>query len=215
MSKIYPEILDKKRREIFGKLSKFKNCGYLAGGTALALQIKHRKSLDFDIFVQKAITNHLRLKAKRTFGKVNFYINTGDQISFTIKDDVSVTLVWYYHKNLTPLVKTNSISLASVLDIAADKAHTIGRRAAWRDYVDLFFLLKKGIVDLRKVINLSEKKFKGEFNEALFLDQLIYYGDLKVAAIEFFKEPHTPSEIKGFLRETVARYLRERRKDWA
>lgn len=209
MSKIYLEILDKGRKEIFHELANFKNIGYLAGGTALALQINHRISLDFDIFISKAVDNRLKLKVEKIFGKSEYYINTGDQISFHEKHDISVTFVWYYYKNLFSLCKTYSILLATPKDIAADKAHTIGRRAIWRDYVDIYFLLKKNILTLPKIISLAEKKFGGEFNQTLFLDQLVYFDDLKVVPITFIKEKPDPSEIKSFLSKAVTDYLKK------
>lgn len=49
-------------------------------------------------------------------------------------------------------------SLASVKDIAADKAHTIGRRAAWRDYVDIFCLIKEKHLTLAQIIKLAKEK---------------------------------------------------------
>lgn len=55
MSKIHLEIFDKKRQEIFYKLDNLKKIGYLAGATALALQIKHRYHLDFDILIKMKI----------------------------------------------------------------------------------------------------------------------------------------------------------------
>lgn len=209
MSKIFLEIFDKKREEVFRNLSAFKNFGYLAGGTALALQIKHRKSVDFDIFVRKAISNYLRLKSKRLFDALHFYVNTSDQLSFHTKDEIGVTFVWYYYKPLYPLVKTSSLSLASVRDIVADKAFTIGRRATWRDYVDLFFLLKERVLNLPKVIRLAERKFRGEFNEALFLQQLVYFKDLNVSQIDFLERAPSSSEIQKFLEEEVRRYVAE------
>lgn len=210
MSRIYLEILDKKREEIFAKLSSFKDYGYLAGGTALALQIKHRKSLDFDVFVKKPITNYFKLKAKKIFGRIDFYVNTEDQISFRTKDDISVTFVWYYFQPLHPPTKTLSIGLASPYDIAADKAYTIGRRAAWRDFVDLFFLLKKSGIAIEKIIKLAKKKFSGEFNEALFLEQLSYFKDLDVGPIEFLREVYTPAQIRRFLEREVRAYVKKR-----
>lgn len=212
MSKIYLELLDKKRREVFRRLSQFKKQGYLAGGTALALQINHRKSVDFDIFVGKAVDNTLRLKIERIFGKQDFYVDTADQISFKLSGNIGVTFVWYYYKSLFPLIQTPSLALASVFDIVADKAHTIGRRAVWRDYVDFFFLLKEKIITLDKVIRLAEKKFGGEFNEALFLQQLTYYGDLKVSPIEFVRMHYTETQIKSFLEKEVRDYLKNVRK---
>jgi hypothetical protein len=101
------------------------------------------------------------------------------------------------------------MSLATVQDIAADKAHTIGRRAIWRDYVDIYFLLKKNILKLHQIISLAEKKFGGEFNQALFLDQLVYFDDLEVVPITFIKERPDPSEIKSFLSKEVSAYLQK------
>jgi len=208
MSKIYPEIFDKKRQEIFYKLDNFKRIGYLAGGTALALQIKHRQSVDFDIFINKPVTNSLRLKVKEVFGLVDYYLNTSDQISFKTPENIHITFVWYYFKTVRPLVKTKSISLAAIEDIAADETNTIGRRAVWRDYVDFYFLLKERYITIEKVIKLAEKKFAGEFVSALFLEQLGYFEDLEVVPINFLKDKPTATEIKSFLQNEVNYYLK-------
>jgi len=212
MLKIYPEILNKKRQEIFTQLSAFKKIGYLAGGTALALQIKHRQSFDFDVFVAKPINNALRLKTKATFGTNRFYINNEDELSFAAQNEVNITFLWYYFKPLFPLVKTDSIDLASVKDVAADKAHTLGRRAAWRDYVDFFFLLKDKFISLEEVIGLAERKFGEEFNAGLFLQQLSYFADLKETPIEFLQEKYPASEVKRFLEHKVASYVEKIKK---
>lgn len=209
MSKIFLEILDTKRRKIFDNLFQFRKYGYLAGGTALTLQINHRKSFDFDVFIKNPISNHLRLKAKKIFGQINFYVDNSDQISFKTKEGISITFVWYYYKTIRPLVKTRSLSLASYFDIAADKAHTIGRRAIWRDYVDFFFLLKRKIVNIEKIIKLAKKKFGNDFNEVLFLEQLSYFGDLKETPIQYIGGSYLASEIKSFLENQVELYVKK------
>lgn len=212
MSKIYLEILDKKRQAIFSRLSVFKNSGYLAGGTALALQINHRKSVDFDVFVEKPITGYLRKKINKVFGKQEFYINTSDQISFKTKGEIGVTFVWYYYPLLYPSIKTHFLNLASVDDIATDKAETIGRRAVWRDYVDIFFLLKKNIITLEKIMKLAKRKFQGEFVETQFLQQLPYFTDLIVTPMEYINKQYNEQEIKSFLEKQVEGYLKKRLK---
>lgn len=212
MSKIYLEILDKKRQAIFSRLSVFKNSGYLAGGTALALQINHRKSVDFDVFVEKPITGYLRKKINKVFGKQEFYINTSDQISFKTKGEIGVTFVWYYYPLLYPSIKTYFLNLASVDDIATDKAETIGRRAVWRDYVDIFFLLKKNIITLEKIMKLAKRKFQGEFVETQFLQQLPYFTDLIVTPMEYINKQYNEQEIKSFLEKQVEGYLKKRLK---
>lgn len=203
MSEIHIEILDKEKREVFTLLRVFKNDGYLAGGTALALQIKHRKSYDFDVFVGKSIGNRFKLKVRKIFGDVKTKIDTGDELSFTTRDGTGVTFLWYYFPTLYPLIETEFLSLASFLDIAADKAHTIGRRAVWRDYVDIFVLLKKHFVSLKEIVNLGKRKFGGDFNETLFLEQLVYFKDVEASPIEFVGEKHKQSEIMFYLERAV------------
>lgn len=207
MSGIYREILDSDRLKVYKSLSDFRGHGYLAGGTALALQLNHRKSVDFDVFIEKPVSNAFKQNVKRTFGRVDYYVNTSDQISFKTKENVEVTFVWYYFKPLFPLIKTDSISLASMDDIAADKAHSIARRAVWRDYVDLFCLLKDRHTTFDNIIGLAKKKFTGEFNEALFLQQVTYYGDMIESPIEFVKQAYAASEIKSFLRDVTKEYV--------
>lgn len=209
MSKIHLELLDKERSAVFNKLSAFRNEGYLAGGTALALQINHRVSEDFDIFVEHEIDNKLRLKVKKIFGEVIFYVNSADQISFTSEKGIHVTFLWYYFKPLKPPIPTDSLPLASVEDIIADKAQTIGRRAIWRDYVDIFYLLKNNYTDLARIIKNGSDKFKGEFVVTQFLEQLRYFDDVKTVPIEFVDKKYPDEEIKSYLDRAVETYLRE------
>ncbi len=208
MSKIYLESLDKTRQKFFQTLGIFKKVGYLAGGTALALQIYHRRSEDFDIFIERAIDNKLKLAIVKIFGEVSYYIDTSDQISFKTKEGISITFVWYYFQTIRPLVKTNSLFLSSIEDIAADKAKTLGRRVIWRDYVDLFIFLKWKRFTLEKIIVLAKEKFKGEFVETQFLEQLRYFDGLEITPIEFLKEKYTGDEIKSFLQNEVKKYLK-------
>lgn len=206
MSKIHLEILDKQRQEVFGLLTHFKRFGYLAGGTALALQIQHRKSFDFDIFVDKPIATSLKTTVKEVFGAVDYYVNSVDQISFRTKNNIQITFLWYYFKPLFPLIPTDSIALASIKDITTDKAYTIGRRAAWRDYVDFFFLLKNQFVTLEEIIKLGKKKFGGEFNEVLLLPQLTYFADVAETPIDYIGQSYTSTEVTSYLEHAVAKY---------
>jgi len=209
MSKIYLEILDKSRRATFEKLKNFSSLGYLAGGTALSLQIHHRKSFDFDIFIDKPLKRSLIKKCQQFFGGDNLKVirQNSDQITFISPENIKLDFVYYWHQPVLSLVKTAYINLASVLDISADKAASIGRRAVWRDYVDIFFLLKQDLVPLEKLIATAKKKFRGEFNELLFLEQLVFFKDLEMTKIDFIQKSYSEKQIKGFLKTTVRDYL--------
>jgi predicted nucleotidyltransferase component of viral defense system len=140
---------------------------------------------------------------------LTFYVNTADQISFITQNNVKVTFLWYYFKTLNLTVPTDSLSLASIDDITLDKAITIGRRAVWRDYVDVFYLLKNKYVDLEKIIKMAGKKFGGEFVSTQFLEQLRYFDDVKIVPIEFTEKKYSDDEIKSYLQQSVEDYLKK------
>ncbi|PJE61930.1 hypothetical protein COU87_01960 [Candidatus Roizmanbacteria bacterium CG10_big_fil_rev_8_21_14_0_10_39_12] len=208
MSKIYPEIFDQERKETFQKLKTFGSKSYLAGGTALALQLGHRRSFDFDLFTPKPIGNSLRKQVRNIFGDVQYSHNTADQVIFETVENISVTFLHYWFSLLYGKIDTNSIPLASISDIVADKAHTIGRRAIWRDYVDVFYVLKQNLMNIEDIISDAQNKFKGEFVAEQFLEQLVYYDDIELVDIDWLKEEYDTKEIKSFLQEKVRAYVK-------
>src|SRR3989338_3664737 len=107
MSKIYLDVLSKKQQEFFVKLAAFQKFGYLAGGTALALQINHRISVDFDIFTSQPISYSLRSEVKRIFGAQQYEVNSSDQITFSPATGIAMTFVWYYYTPVKPLISTH------------------------------------------------------------------------------------------------------------
>lgn len=207
MSNIHLELLDPEHRNIFTRLGQFRDVGYLAGGTALMLQIQHRTSIDFDIFIRHALDNRFRLSVEKAFGKQNLEVNSEDQITFSPQSGVAVTFLWYYWKPLHHLISTEALPLATIEDIAADKAHTLGRRAVWRDYVDLFYLLKHHGMTASTIMEAASKKFGGNFVREQFLEQLSYFGDLEIVPVDYIQQSYTPEEIQSFLKNQVKTYL--------
>ncbi len=209
MSHLYLDQLDSARRSVFNKLSAFANAFVLAGGTAIMLQIGHRKSYDFDCFSLESPPNTTLSKVKRVFGN-DIYptIHTKDFLTVYTSDHVEMTFAKHPFKPLRKPVPTPSLPLFHMDDLVANKAYTIGRRPAWRDYVDLFIVLKWNLYTLEDVIRLAEKKFAGEFNAKLLLPQLTFFDDITMAETAFLKESYTEEEIKKFLGEQVDAYLK-------
>ena len=58
-------------------------------------------------------------------------------------------------------------------------------------------------------LEISRKKFQGEFNEALFLEQLVYFQDLEMTEIGFLKTVYSEPEIKKFLESQVSQFLKQ------
>lgn len=210
MTAIYPDILDPKRKKIFSGLKSLKALGgTLAGGTALALQIKHRYSLDFDVFFNRAIIEKSFSLIKKTIGFKEEIFHNENNITFLTPEEIRITLFHYEFLPLYSKVKTASIDLFNLKDIAADKAYTLGRRPIWRDYVDLFFLLKDKHLTLNKIVKDATRKFKNNFAIKLFLEQLTYYKDIKNFNTEFISKKYRFTEIQDFLKKEVLQNLKQ------
>lgn len=185
MSNLYTNIFDPNRADIWDKLKSIPIIGTLGGGTAIALQLGHRISYDFDIFLQSPVPNNLLRKVKTIFpdAEIRPQIDSSDELTFLL-DGVKITYLYYPFPPLYPTIKTNSLPLFDLRDSAADKAYTIGRRGAWRDYYDLYFLCTVHKLSLAQIISDAEKKFGDLFSAKLFLEQLTYSGDITDFSIE-------------------------------
>jgi hypothetical protein len=209
MSKIYPEILDSKRLAIFKKIGKIEKDSYLLGGTALALQIRHRKSIDFDLALNQPIKKALLRKVTEAFPDYNISVSIDQpsELTFFLNGDIKVTFLHYPFPNLHPFIKTEFMNLLSLPDLASTKAQTIGRRGEWKDYVDLFFLLTKTKLDIGDIIKDAKKIFDGEFSDKLFLEQLVYWDDITDFDIDFIGGNISKSEIQNYLSKLVRKIL--------
>ena len=70
--------------------------------------------------------------------------------------------------------------------------------------------MKEKILTLDSIISLAKNKFKGEFVETQFLEQLSYFGDLKEIPINFVDKSYSSLEIKSFLEKAVSSYVKNK-----
>ncbi|MEK9143150.1 MAG: nucleotidyl transferase AbiEii/AbiGii toxin family protein [Patescibacteria group bacterium] len=209
MTKLYLDTLDDQRQLTFFKLIAFAKSAVLAGGTALALQIGHRKSFDFDLFLPNPIPRTLYKSVQEVFSESPLkHVDTGNQLTIELTSGIEITFLYYWHKPLYTTIPTHSLALCDKRDIATDKAMTLGKRNAWRDYVDFFFLLRDHHVSLAQIVADAEKRFGNEFSTKLFLQQLSYTGDIKDFSITYVGHQYTPQEISKFLEQQAKNYAK-------
>ncbi len=142
---MFYHILDKNRLQIISKFKNFKKDFYLAGGTALALQIGHRDSIDFDFFTEKDIDQKkLFAEIKQIFKKSKILKVQEEKNTLTVILDEKIKLSFftYKYKLIKKLIQTESLNLASIEDIACMKLAAITSRAVNKDYIDLYFILQ-------------------------------------------------------------------------
>ncbi len=203
---MHQEVLEQKNLKVLALLKNFPGF-YLAGGTALALQLGHRRSIDFDLFSNKKIPADLLKKAEQVFTgwQVKILVNNSDELT-VMAGGIKVTFLFYPFPVLLQLKEFQGIKLLSAKEIAVTKAYTIGRRGSFKDYVDLYFILKKKTANLEEIIKMAEKKFEGNFNARLFLEQLVYLDDVEDVDIVFIKEPVTKTNIASFFTKIIKLY---------
>ena len=97
--------------------------------------------------------------------------------------------------------------LASVRDIASMKAYTLGRRRSFKDYVDLYVILKNDIAPISEIITDAEKKYGEAFNDRLFLEQLLSPEDIEDEPIAWLIDEVSKKEMVVFLEKIVEKHL--------
>jgi len=174
---MHKEVLTRKQAEFLLLLELFsKNFG-LVGGTAIALYIGHRRSIDFDLFTNEEFKNEDILnRISRSFKIDMVVVNSPEELTIIIKG-ARFTFFRYLHKIDFPKKFDNMVKLPDLLTLAAMKAFTLGMRAKWKDYIDLYFILKNHY-RIDQIIKKAQKIFGNEFNEKLFRSQLAYFKDI-------------------------------------
>lgn len=183
---MHKEILTKEQIELLPLVQKFIKDFGLVGGTAIALQIGHRRSVDFDLFALKEFNNakirKMIVKDGWKIGKV--YKDEDGQFTFFV-NNVQFTFFHYPFKIEFAKPFEKILKMPDLLTLAAMKAYALGRRAKWKDYVDLYFIINK-YHSIDKIVKKGKEIFKGEFNERIFREALSYFNDVDYdEAIEF------------------------------
>ncbi len=194
------EILSKEQIDLLPILSQFKREYYLVGGTAIALHIGHRESIDFDLFKEKDIRKKdVYTKLKNLDYKVSFA--DYNQINMLSKG-VKITFFSFPYQIPLNSELIGYLKMPDLLTLGAMKAFALGRRSKWKDYLDLYFILKFHF-SFKEVAANAKEIFKEEFIEKQFIAQLGYFKGINYDEEVTFLIPNPPSEdeVKRFLTE--------------
>ena len=135
---MHGEVLTKEQQELLPLIKVFSKNYYLVGGTAIALYIGHRRSIDFDLFTNQDIKRKSigNLIEKSGFKVEKLLYEAFDQMHVIIN---SVIITFFnFPREINPVMDFNEIiGIPSLLDLAAMKAYALGGRAKWKDYVDI------------------------------------------------------------------------------
>jgi len=205
---LYPEILNQSQLDIIDKLDfDRENKIYLAGGTALALYLNHRTSVDLDFYTEKELDNNkILVKLQNTFS--NLIVNLHQKNTLLLTVNNTDTSLFYYPYRLIGNTETyKKIEIASIEDVAAMKVGALVQRGKRRDFVDLFYLLQRFSLD--EVLKFTLKKFPG-YQEMLVLRALIFFEDAEdedlQRGIRIFDSNFSWTKAKELIFEEVKKY---------
>jgi len=176
---LFINVLDEKQKHILpGLANAVAGTGlYLAGGTALALQIGHRPSVDFDWFSNSIVDPEILFRGLRASG-LDFTILTNKFETIYLEiEKVQVSFIGYDYPMLNPLCPWDkySLQLASLDDIGCMKLSAVTNRGSRKDFIDLHFLITH-YRSLGEYLQLFQEKYKQQ-DVGHVIRSLVYFED--------------------------------------
>ncbi len=196
---MHKEIFSDNQLKLLPLVKEFKREFYLVGGTAIALYLGHRRSIDFDLFKNSSIHPKKIISKISAFNfKYQVTRRVSEQLNLTM-NDVSFTFFEYPYKIEAKNNFDDILRLPSLIDLAAMKAYALGRRSKWKDYVDFYFLLKDHFT-INQISDRAVEMYDQMFSQKLFRAQICYFKDINYKEpVEFLEEAPSRTEIQQFL----------------
>lgn len=182
------DVLPPEQRRLWGELRALPGYFVLYGGTAIALQLGHRRSVDFDFFAQQDL-DMMALQTQMPFLTDAKVIQREPNTLSVLVDRGGAVRVSFFGvprlpRLLRPLVAIdNGVQVASLVDLAGTKASVVQLRAEAKDYLDLDALIKHGNIDLPFALSAAQQLYGPTFNPQSTLKALSYFDDGNLSSL--------------------------------
>lgn len=185
------DILPETQRRLWPELGATPGDFTLYGGTAIALRLGHRQSIDFDFFSQASFEPDALLKkipylkgAVVRHSSPNTLITTVDRggpVHVSFFGDLGLGQI-----EAADFIKNPSLAIASLIDLAGTKTKVIIQRVEPRDYIDIHALMTKGGIPLANMLAAASVIFGPQVNPLDALKAIAYHEDR--ALVQLSKE---------------------------
>ena len=204
---IYPATLELLRKLMLSEeLQDF----FLVGGTALALQLGHRISVDIDMFTLDDFNSDELVTKLSKHILISSISRSKNSLSLEVLDTsgnyevIKIDLTKYSYPLINPVVEIDSVRLLSIEDIIAMKLSAVTGRGAKKDFYDIFFLLKS--YNLEVMIKYFKFKFP-RTNVFQVLKSLTYFDDANLEPDPITIENVEWDIVKKTIQEHTALYI--------
>ncbi len=175
-------ILQAPQRRLWDELQAVPSEFVLYGGTAIALHLGHRQSLDFDLFAN-SLFDPSRLSAQIPFLTGATITQQAPNTLSAMVDRGGPVKVSFFGLPDIPRLRTphtasdNGLQVATLLDLAGTKAAVVQQRAEAKDYQDIDALLRDGRIDLPLALAAARAIYGPQFNPQITLKALSFFDD--------------------------------------
>jgi hypothetical protein len=182
------DILPPAQRRLWPQLSATPPEFTLYGGTAIALHLGHRSSVDFDFFAATPFAPNVLMRSVNYLANATVQQSAPNTLAVTVNPDAPVQLSFFGDLNLgevaPPGIATGpDIKVASLLDLAGCKVAVVTQRAELKDYLDIHALLTQANIPLAEMLAAARVIYGDEFSPLLSLKALAYHEDAGLAEL--------------------------------
>lgn len=190
MSVIVPklQILPKAQLSLWDELIYTPSDFILYGGTALALRLGHRESIDFDFFSPK------KFDPEELYNNICYLKNakilqqTANTLTCSIQRDANILVSFFGglhigQINSPSIIDSNKLKIASLQDLAGTKATVIQKRAEKKDYLDIYALVTLGGLSIEEILSCGTAVYGNAFNPYITLKAMCYFEELELKSL--------------------------------
>ena len=197
----------KKALAVLGK-SHLMDDAYLAGGTACALQIGHRISVDLDFFTPKEFNAKELVRSLKNIGKFELDMQKWGTILGDL-EKIKFSIFVYKYPVLFPFKSLFGINILDLQDIAAMKIDAISTRGIRRDFMDLYFICQSGI-SLNEILEFYDHKFGALASNIVHIQKsLVYFVDAEMTAMPKMLKRVEWDDVKKYFESEVRKLAKK------
>jgi hypothetical protein len=196
------DILPAAQKSLWSELAQTPSHFTLYGGTAVALRLGHRQSVDFDFFSPMNFEPRFLLESVPYLKGAEVRKSAANDLTATVDRGAPVQLQFFGNFDLgqvapVELAEGPRIRVASLLDLGGMKAAVVTQRAEVKDYLDIFALLTEAKVTLPQMLGAAVIIYGDQFNPLVSLKAISYHDDPSLAEL--------PKTVRNYLSEAVHR----------
>lgn len=191
---LHYETIEPQTLELLRKLQRLPSLRNtrLVGGTSLALQIGHRKSIDLDFFGEVSVDSIVLTDELRELGNL-VVLKASSRIHICLLNNIKVDIIDYSYPWLEESVYCDNLNLGGLKDIVAMKLAAITGRGTKKDFIDLYYLSQR--YTLSEMLSFYEQKYP-DGTAFMVLKSLSYFDDAEHEPSPFMLDKVDWPEVK-------------------